>query len=47
MRKTKQDAGFNKIPDSQEHMYRKVMDPNSDWPEPALKGEHLQRVLKR
>ncbi|KAL6759722.1 hypothetical protein V8C86DRAFT_2567766 [Haematococcus lacustris] len=25
----------------------RVMDPNSDWPEPALKGEHLAKEKAR
>lgn len=26
-------------------LYKKLMDPHSDFPEPALKGEHLNKVM--
>ncbi|KAG2498351.1 hypothetical protein HYH03_003610 [Edaphochlamys debaryana] len=39
-----------RVPPEAEHAhddtYNRVMDPNSDFPEPALKGEHLQSVMK-
>ncbi|EFJ48723.1 hypothetical protein VOLCADRAFT_90507 [Volvox carteri f. nagariensis] len=28
-------------------MYARLLDPSSDWPEPALKGEHLKQVMDR
>ncbi len=28
-------------------MYARLLDPKSDWPEPALTGEHMQQEMRR
>ncbi|GLC42556.1 hypothetical protein PLESTB_001113600 [Pleodorina starrii] len=30
---------------SKDEFYSKALDPSSDWPEPALKGDHLKQVM--
>ncbi|PNH02524.1 hypothetical protein TSOC_011489 [Tetrabaena socialis] len=32
--------------DGKAALYARLLDPNSDWPEPQLKGDHLEAVMR-
>lgn len=46
VRAVKKDPNYHRVPESVEKAERVAADPKSEWPEPDLRGEHMQQVQR-
>jgi len=46
-RNARHDPHFHEELEARNNIFDRASDPNSDWPEPPLKGDHLEKEMAR